>query len=399
MNNENNKEKVHLEDEIAVLASKKILFEAIEKKASDILIEPLFDGLQIRYKIDGIFYKIHQLPLELHPRIITHIKAISNLNIAEHRLPQEGRFRLKKLDGKDVDIRVSIIPSTLGEKVALRIFDRENVELNLDRLGFDEVSLRILKKNLKRSWGIILICGPAGSGKTTTLYSCLKFIDSIEKNIITIEDPIEYDLYGINQVNINEKIGLTFASVLRSVLRQDPDIILVGEMRDVETVEIALRASLTGHLVLSTLHTTTASAAIVRLKDMGAEPFLIASSLLCVCAQNLLRILCKCKEPFKPSEEILNLFGSYGINIERSTFLYQKKGCSDCNYTGYRGRKAVGEVLEISPSIKEMINEKVTERELQKVALGEGLRTLKYNALEEVKKGITSLEEVFRVLE
>ncbi len=399
MNDKNNKEKAHFEDEVAVLASKKILFEAIEKRASDILIEPLFDGLQIRYKIDGIFYKIHQLPLELHPRIVTHIKAISNLNIAEHRLPQEGRFRLKKLDGKDVDIRVSVVPSTLGEKIALRIFDRENVELNLDRLGFDEVSLRILKKNLKRSWGIILICGPAGSGKTTTLYSCLKFIDSIEKNIVTIEDPIEYDLYGINQVNVDEKIGLTFASVLRSVLRQDPDIILVGEMRDTETVEIALRASLTGHLVLSTLHTTTASAAIVRLKDMGAEPFLIASSLLCVCAQNLLRVLCECKERFKPSEEILDLFNSYGINIDKNVFLYQKKGCSSCNYTGYRGRKAIGEVLEISPSIKEMINEKVTERELQEIALKEGLKTLKYNALEEVKKGITSLEEVFRVLE
>jgi len=397
--NEEKREHSHFEDEVTVLATKRILFEAIEKRASDILIEPLFDSLQIRYKVDGIFYKFHSLPLELHSRIVTHIKAISNLNIAEHRLPQEGRFRIKKFAGEEVDMRVSVIPSTLGEKVALRILDRSRVELNLDKLGFDEKSLEILKRNLKRSWGIILICGPAGSGKTTTLYSALKFIDSIEKNIITIEDPVEYDLYGINQVNVNEGVGLTFASVLRSVLRQDPDVILVGEMRDLETVEIALRASLTGHLVLSTLHTTSASSAIVRLKDMGAEPFLIASSLLCVCAQSLLRVLCECKVPYKPHHEIIRLFDSYGIKMNEDSYLYQSKGCQKCLNTGFKGRKGIMEIMEITPAIREKINKNATERDIQEVALSEGLKTLKYNALSDVKEGITTLEEVFRVLE
>ena len=296
-------------------------------------------------------------------------------------------------------MRVSVIPSTLGEKVALRILDRSRIELNLDKLGFEEKSLEILKRNLKRSWGIILICGPAGSGKTTTLYSALKFIDSIEKNIITIEDPIEYDLYGINQVNIDENVGLTFASVLKSVLRQDPDVILVGEMRDLETVEIALRASLTGHLVLSTLHTTSASSAIVRLKDMGAEPFLIASSVLCVCAQSLLRVLCECKVPYKPPHEIIKLFDSYGIKMEEDFCLYQSKGCQRCFNTGFKGRKGVMEIMEITPAIRERINKDATERDIQEMALSEGMKTLKYNALSNVKEGITTLEEVFRVLE
>ncbi len=389
----------HSEDEVTVLATKRIFFEAIEKRASDILIEPLFDSLQIRYKVDGIFYKFHSLPLELHPRIVTHIKAISNLNIAEHRLPQEGRFRIKKITGEEVDMRVSVMPSTLGEKIALRILDRSRIELNLDKLGFEKKSLEILKRNLKKSWGIILICGPAGGGKTTTLYSALKFIDSIEKNIITIEDPIEYDLYGINQVNINENVGLTFASVLKSVLRQDPDVILVGEMRDLETVEIALRASLTGHLVLSTLHTTSASSAIVRLKDMGAEPFLIASSVLCVCAQNLLRVLCECKTPYKPHQEIIKLFESYGIKMDEDSYLYQNKGCQKCFNTGFKGRKGIMETMEITPAIKERINKNATERDIQEVALSQGLETLKHNALSNVKEGITTLEEVFRILE
>ena len=396
------KEKVGLVlvDDSSTLLVKKILFEAVEKKASDVLIEPFSNHLQVRHKIDGVFYIAHSFPLNFHLKIVNCLKVIANLDIAEHRLPQEGRFKLKKLTTQDVDIRISIIPSGLGEKIALRVLDKSRVKLDLDKLGFDDYSRELLKRNLKRSFGIILVCGRAGSGKTTTLYSALRFVDTIEKNIITVEDPIEYELYGINQVAVNEKMGLTFSRILRSILRQDPDIILVGEMRDYDTVEIALRASLTGHLVLSTLHATRSSAALLRLKDMGAPPFLISSSILLVCTQELVRLLCPfCKQAYSPSPQIWELFRAEGIEVNEKLPLYREKGCQQCLNTGFKGRKAVMEALEVTPLIRTNINYNISQQEIEKLALQQGMRSLKVNALRDAMEGIIPLEEVFRIQE
>ena len=374
-----------------------ILIEAIKRRASDIFIEPLEDKLQIRLRIDGLLATFRSFPLAFHSSVISRLKVISNLDISEHRLPQDGRFKLK-LPDRDVDFRLSIMPSRLGEKAVSRVLDKSGLILDINKLGLDNRSLDLLNKNLLLPYGIILVCGPTGCGKTTTLYACLKHIDSIEKNIITVEDPIEYQLHGINQVEANEEIGFTFASVLRSILRQDPNIILVGEIRDSETAEIAMRAALTGHLVLSTLHTTTATGALTRLVNMGIEPFLISSSCLLVASQVLMRLLCsKCKEEYSLPHAVLDEIKKYGISLGESPIAYRAKGCTICNNTGYFGRIAAMEVLVLTPAIKELIERNAPEIEIRKKACEEGMSTLRQNVLQMVLKGITSIEEVARL--
>jgi type II secretory ATPase GspE/PulE/Tfp pilus assembly ATPase PilB-like protein len=374
-----------------------ILIEAVKRRASDIFIEPLEDRLQVRLRIDGLLAQFNSFPLSFHPPIISRLKVISNLDISEHRLPQDGRFKLR-LPNKEVDFRLSIMPSRLGEKAVSRILDKSGLILDINKLGLDSHSLDLLEKNLKSSYGIILVCGPTGCGKTTSLYACLKHIDSIEKNIITVEDPIEYQLHGINQVEANEEIGFTFANVLRSILRQDPNIILVGEMRDSETAEIAIRAALTGHLVLSTLHTTTATGALIRLINMGIEPFLISSSCLLVASQVLLRLFCpECKQEYKPPQTFLEEIKRCGLDLEEVPLVYQAKGCAKCNNSGYLGRTAVMEALPLSPAIKDMIERNLSEVEIRKKARAEGMLTLRQNALQLVLKGLTSIEEAVRL--
>jgi type IV pilus assembly protein PilB len=386
-----------LEHDPLVRTVNKIISDGIEQRASDILIEPLDEELQIRYRIDGILYKYLMLPKAFQDGIITRIKVLSGLDISEHRLPQDGRFKINFRDC-EVDFRVSVVPSSLGEKIVLRILDKSKVNLDINKLGFDGHTLELFKKNLAKPFGMILVCGPTGSGKTTTLYSALKHIDSIESNIITVEDPVEYQLFGINQIAVYEDIGLTFASALRSILRQDPDIILVGEIRDFETADIAVKAALTGHLLLSTLHTTSAVSSIVRLVNMGVEPFLIASSCLLIVSQVLARSLCpKCKAGYKPSAAMIDEFLSSGIKLGPDDLFFKKIGCSYCNNTGFKGRIALAESLEITNAIKDLISFNASEQEIRDVAAKEGMVTLRGNGFKLVKEGITSLEEILRV--
>lgn len=384
-------------DDSLVKMVDKIIFDSIEQRASDILIEPQENELRVRFRIDGILYKYTDVPKMIQENVITRIKVISGLDISEHRLPQDGRFKLKIKDA-EVDFRVSVVPSTFGEKIALRVLDSSTVILDIDSLGFDKRTVELLKRNLVKPFGMILVCGPTGSGKTTTLYSALKYIDSIEKNIITVEDPVEYQLFGINQVAVCEDIGLTFASALRSILRQDPDIILVGEIRDFETGDIAVKAALTGHLLLSTLHTTSAPASLVRLANMGIEPFLIASSCLLIVSQVLARKLCpECKEKYSLDKQTLERFKHLNLPIEEGMVLYRKKGCSFCNNIGYKGRIAIGESMEITPAIRDLIIASASEKEIRDVAIKEGMNTLRENAFNLLKQGITDLDELLRV--
>ncbi|MFH1577840.1 MAG: ATPase, T2SS/T4P/T4SS family [Candidatus Omnitrophota bacterium] len=377
----------------AIRVTNMILEEAIKKKASDILIEPLPESLRIRFRIDGILHEQEAPPKSMHPLLISRIKVLSELNIAEHRLPQDGRFKVRA-QNRDVDFRISILPSSQGEKAAIRILDKATATLDVNKLGFDEQSISRIKKAAAFPHGMILACGPTGSGKTTTLYSIIKFVDSPEKNIVTVEDPIEFQLEGINQVNIKPEIGLTFASSLRSILRQDPDTIMIGEIRDFETVDIAIKSALTGHLVLSTLHTTTSAGAVVRLINMGVEPYLITSSLICVIAQRLVRRLCtKCKEKYKISKGMLK-----GLELEPlSSMFFRPKGCEHCLKTGYSGRLGIAEALFLSTDIKDLILSQAQEHQIRQAACNEGMRTLRENALGLAREGLTSLEEVLRV--
>jgi type IV pilus assembly protein PilB len=321
---------------------------------------------------------------------------MSDLNIAEHRLPQDGRFKMK-FSGKEVDFRVSILPSSLGEKVAIRILDKSQATLNIEKLGFSKNIIASLVKVAKLPHGMMLICGPTGSGKTTTLYSILKLVDSPDKNIVTVEDPVEFQLEGINQVTARPEIGLTFAASLRSILRQDPNVIMIGEIRDYETVDIAIKSALTGHLVLSTLHTTTAPGALVRLVNMGVEPYLINSSLVCVVAQRLLRKICPyCKEEYAVKKEVLD---SLKINTrkERNTRLFRGRGCSNCFNMGYIGRTGIAEVLLLSSSVRDLILSRAQEHVIKQKARQEGMVTLREDGLAQVFNGVTTLEEVLRV--
>jgi type IV pilus assembly protein PilB len=373
-----------------------ILRQGVEAKASDILIEPLFEKMRIRFRIDGVLVETESPPPNLLAPLISRIKVISGLDIAEHRLPQDGRFKIK-FEDREVDFRVSILPSSFGEKVALRILDKSTAMLDVEKLGFDEVSLKILKNCSMRPHGMILVCGPTGSGKTTTLYSVLKYVDSPEKNIITVEDPVEYQLAGINQVTARPEIGLTFAASLRSILRQDPDIIMIGEIRDFDTVDIAIKAALTGHLVLSTLHTTTAAGSIVRLVDMGVEPFLITSSLIAIVAQRLLRKICNnCKESYALSDEVINRIGLANLPSGKQTVFYRGKGCKRCFNSGYAGRVGIAEILPLSPKIKELIMVRAEEHKIKTVARLEGMMTLREDGFKKALAGLTTLEEALK---
>lgn len=372
-----------------------VVMDATKARASDILIEPMEESLRIRYKIDGLFREAQSFPKAVQASMVSRIKVMSNLNIAERRLPQDGRFRVK-IQNREVDFRVSTVPTAFGEKVALRILDKSQAMLDVDKLGFETEPLQELKKASKRPHGMILVCGPAGSGKTTTLYSVLKFIDAPEKNFVTVEDPVEFLLPGINQVNVNPNIGLTYAATLRSILRQDPNVIMVGEIRDLETVDIAIKAALTGHLVLSTLHTNTATGVIMRLMNMGVEPFLISSSVVLVAAQRLVRTICpKCKEPYEIPKGILEKLKIKPPSGEIK--FYRGKGCQNCFNTGFRGRFALIEAVALNAEIRELVAKRAHEAQVYTAARKAGLITLRECGLRKVFDGTTTLEEVLRV--
>jgi len=367
------------------------LKKAVELKSSDVLIEPLGGNSRIRLRIDGLLRELETFPKKNHPFIVSRIKVMCNLNIAEHRLPQEGRFRAKFFN-KPVDFRVSVLPSSLGEKVAIRVLDKTVALSDLDFLGFEEDTLKTIKEDSLKPHGLILTCGPTGSGKTTTLYSIIKHIYSPEKNIVTVEDPIEYQLKGVNQVSINPTIDLTFAVTLRSILRQDPDIVMIGEIRDAETADMGIRSALTGHLVLSTLHTTTSAGSITRLMNMGIEPFLLSSTLLGVLTQRLVRVLCsKCKERMELSS---SLYEKY--SLDKKKLIYKPKGCSFCQNNGYKGRTLICEYLQVSSKIKNLINSSAAESVIKREARLLGMRTLREDGLVKLQKGLISLEEVLR---
>ncbi len=368
-----------------------IIRQAIDERASDIHIEPFKERICIRYRIDGKLREIPSPARHLHLPIISRIKILSKLDIAEKRLPQDGGF-IVKLEDRVVDLRISTIPTIYGEKVVLRILDRSAVILDLNQLGFEPEQLQIFRKVITCAYGLVLLTGPTGSGKTTTLYAVLNEIKSPQKNIITIEDPVEYRLEGINQVQVRPEIGLSFANALRSFLRQDPDIMLVGEVRDLETGENCVRSALTGHLVLSTLHTNDAPSAVTRLLEIGIEPYLLTPTLLCVVAQRLLRKLCEnCKEAYEPKPEEL------GELKLKSELIYRAKGCPECNQTGYKGRTLVAEVMPMDERIKELIARQASYTKIRDVAKEVGMSTLYESGIRKVEKGISSLEEVLSV--
>jgi general secretion pathway protein E len=373
-----------------------LLSGAVKDRASDIHIEPYQGNVRVRYRIDGILYDILSLPRKIHSPLVSRVKVMASLNIAEKRLPQDGRIEIRIAD-RSVDIRVSTIPTSFGERAVLRLLDKTSSVLKLSDLGMDEQKVNQFNNLIKSPYGIILVTGPTGSGKTTTLYAALSTINSPEVNIITIEDPVEYQIEGIGQIQVNPKIDLTFAQGLRSIVRQDPDVILIGEVRDRETAEIAIQSSLTGHLVFSTLHTNDAASAVTRLIDMGIESYLVTSSVIAIIAQRLVRVLCpKCKEAYTPDDEsLVNL----GLNpkASREKVFYRKTGCAACMNTGYRGRTAIFEILILDDSIKRMILKTSDSNQIQDEAVRRGMATLLANGAQKVLEGTTTIEEVFRV--
>ncbi len=372
----------------------RLLTEAIRLGASDIHIEPYETFLRIRYRLDGVLHEVEQLPLEKSKPIISRVKIMSELDISEKRRPQDGRIRIRQ-DGRTIDIRVSSLPTDFGEKVVLRILDKSQLQLDLTKLGFEPEDLKKFERTIRLPYGMILVTGPTGSGKSTTLYAALQHINDPKVNITTIEDPIEYNLTGINQTQAKPEIGVTFAAALRSILRQDPNIIMVGEIRDSETAEIAIRAALTGHLVFSTLHTNDATSAVTRLIDMGVEPFLVASSVRMILAQRLLRKLCgKCKAPYNPtSHERKDL----NLDLSGSEYSFCRPvGCPSCNNTGYKGRMAVYEILSADGDFSDLVARNASSSDLRKSAQSSGMRTLWESAMKKAMRGETSLEEVLR---
>src|SRR3954466_874925 len=371
-----------------------ILVQAVKEKASDIHIEPFQRSLKLRYRIDGELIAAESPPKALQLAITSRIKILAGLNIAERRVPQDGRFRIKVL-GKEVDLRISILPTAHGEKIVIRILDKSSLSATIDQMGMDSSTLDKFRKAIDAPHGMILVTGPTGSGKTTTLYSVLHELNGPQYNIVTVEDPIEYELVGVNQVAVRNDIGLDFASALRSILRQDPDIVMVGEIRDNETAEIAVKAALTGHQVLSTLHTNDAAGAITRLDDMGIEPFLISSSVIMACAQRLVRRICtNCREEFVPEPEI---FERLSMAAPDGAVFYHGSGCDRCKNRGYLGRVAIIEALPVSEAVRRLIIKRASSAVVKNQAISEGMRTLRMVGIDKALEGITTLEEIWRV--
>ncbi len=383
------------DDSPAVRLVNTVLIKASSVSASDIHFEPYEDETIVRIRMDGVLHDYTKIPNSLYQEVVSRIKVMAKLNVAEKRVPQDGKIRVR-IGSKDYDIRVSTVPTLHGERVVLRLLEKTGSLLTLNELGLSKEDVEKVKRLAQRPYGIVLVTGPTGAGKSTTLYAMLLHVKNPKKNIITIEDPVEYQVKGISQIQVNPKVGLTFAAGLRSILRQDPDIIMVGEIRDPETAEVAVQAALTGHLVLSTLHTNDAPSAITRLKDMGIEPFLIASSLEGVIAQRLVRKVCEhCKEPYEPTKEELRELGL--PESERFVF-YRGKGCEHCLGTGYRGRTGIFEVLELDEELKKLINQTQDANEIRKLARKKGFRTMLEDGIDKILKGITTSSEVLSVI-
>ncbi|MBI3752946.1 MAG: type IV-A pilus assembly ATPase PilB [Deltaproteobacteria bacterium] len=385
-----------VEDAPVVKLVNLILTDAIKKGASDIHVEPYEKSFRVRYRVDGVLAEVMKPPLKLKNAIVSRIKIMSSLDIAERRLPQDGRIKMKLGKDKEMDYRVSVLPTLFGEKVVMRLLDKSNLQLDMTKLGFEEKALKDFKDAIEKPWGMVLVTGPTGSGKTTTLYSALSELNKVSDNISTAEDPVEFNLMGINQVQMHEAIGLNFASALRSFLRQDPDIIMVGEIRDFETAEIAVKAALTGHLVLSTLHTNDAPSTVNRLLNMGIEPFLISSATNLILAQRLARKICKdCKEDAHvPPQALIDI----GVPPEeaKSFKCYHGKGCATCGGTGCKGRIALYEVMPLTDTLKELVLNGASSAELKRGAVKEGMKTLRMSGITKIKEGVTTIEEVIR---
>jgi type IV pilus assembly protein PilB len=372
-----------------------VLQQAVQDRASDIHFEPFEDEFRIRYRVDGALYEMAPPPKHLALPVTSRIKVMSNLNISEKRLPQDGRINLM-VGGKQIDLRVSCLPTAFGESIVLRVLDRSSVNLEVESLGLPKYVYDFVTEVIQRPNGIFVVTGPTGCGKTTTLYSCLRRVNAIDSKLLTAEDPVEFDIEGIMQVAINEGVGMTFAKALKSFLRQDPDIIMVGEMRDLETAQISIQASLTGHLVLSTLHTNDSPGAVTRLVDMGVEPFLISSTLMAVLGQRLVRTICKnCRTPFEPTEQQLALLGLSPYDLGDKVFHYGR-GCSTCNDTGYKGRKGIFELLVVSDAIRTLINERAPTVVVRQKAVELGMVTLREDGLRSIFDGDTTIEEVVK---
>lgn len=373
-----------------------VLIKAIKLGASDVHFEPYEKSFRVRYRVDGVMRREMTLPIQIKNAIVSRLKIMSKLDIAERRLPQDGRIKLRLGKGREMDFRVSTVPVLFGEKVVLRLLDKSSLQLDMVKLGFEESSLEDFKNALRKPVGMILVTGPTGSGKTTTLYSALSELNKETENITTAEDPVEYNFMGINQVQMHEEIGLTFASSLRAFLRQDPDIIMVGEIRDFETAQIGVQAALTGHLVLSTVHTNDAPGTVTRLIDMGIEPFLISSAVILILAQRLIRKICiECREPIKVHPQLLIDLGVSPDEV-KSFPVYKGKGCSICNNTGYKGRVGLYEVMAIKEEIKELILSRASTSEVKKEAMRLGMKTLRQSGIIKIREGLTTIEEVLR---
>ena len=388
--------KADAEDAPVIRLVNLILVNALEAGASDIHLEPFEKVLRVRYRVDGKLEETKNPPRNVFPAMVSRIKIMANLDIAEHRLPQDGRFRIK-FKGREIDFRTAILPTYYGEKVVMRVLDKGSLTLDIDKLGFEDQPMAAFKDALMLPFGMILMTGPTGSGKTTTLYSALHKLNQIDTNVVTVEDPVEYELFGVNQVQTKAEIGFTFASALRQILRQDPDVVMVGEIRDEETADVAIKAALTGHLVLSTLHTNDASSVYPRLTDMNLEPFLIQSSVALAAAQRLLRRACPdCKEPIKVPDEVLERVQFRSDTFEDTPSFVRGRGCARCKETGYKGRVAVIEAMPNYPELEDLILGRASSVQIKEVAVECGMRTLRQNSLAKAAKGITTIEEVLR---
>lgn len=374
-----------------------IINHALERRASDIHIEPFENRLIVRYRIDGVLHETESPPRRLSAAVISRIKIMANLDIAERRLPQDGRIKLR-VQGKEIDLRISTVPTMHGESVVMRILDKGGVALDFHALGFDDRNLKIFTDILGQPHGIILVTGPTGSGKTTTLYTALDRLNQPDVKILTVEDPVEYQMPGINQIQVKPQIELTFANALRSIVRQDPDVIMIGEIRDLETAQIAVQSALTGHLVLSTLHTNDAAASVNRLLDMGVDDYMLTSTVIGIQAQRLVRLLCThCKEPYQPVEEVVTQLGLKRFSAGKNVTLHHAKGCEHCGHTGYFGRESIMEILPMTDTLRSLVMRHATAAELRKTAIAEGMETMYENGLKKAVAGVTTMEEVLRV--